>query len=395
MSRTGLAVGGVALFLVGLLAAVWVTRTETPVASAPPTASSPTTSASAAASTPSAGPTASPAAAGGLDERFGFIVTSGSAVWVRPENDAQRRTTLTGRFSSVSADGTQIALWRATGGTDELFVVPAARLDQERSVYKVPAGQQGVQTVWANDGSGLLFTTQRPATPGSSSGPTVTSSTLVILDLRTASSATTVATLTDGRMHLPIAWDRSNNLAAAGESSVTSSSPRAPVMETYLTLKTSGTLDVTRRPVTDGFATIVGSSDAKYVYARAADSIRYWPLADYSAGASFTATGLTGKLLWRPGTTQIAWLAGQQLDAYDVGTKSTVTLFRGITRNSATGTDLQLFRADGSAAVVGPVSIGPGVVAPMTLVVLGSGTAVQFHTADAIGSGFMASVRLR
>lgn len=341
-------------------------------------------------------PAASPTAASGLDDRFGFIVTSGSAIWLRPETDPRKRTTLTGRMFSVSPDGTQVAFWRASGGAEELFVLPAARPDQERSVYKVPTGQQGGQIVSANDGSGLLSTVQVIAV-GVPGGAPVQRSTLITVDLRAANAATIIATLSDGRMHVALGWDRTADLAAAGESGVTSTSPRAPAMETYLTIKTRAPVDVTRRPVTDGIAIplIAGSPDAKYVYGRTGDPIRVWPLADYSAGNTFEATGLAGKLLWRPGTAQLAWLAGSELKAYDVSSKSAVTLFRGLTQNPAGVADLQLFRADGSAAVVGPVTLGPGVVAPMTLLSLGSGTAVQFETAGAIGGGFIASSRLR
>ena len=168
-------------------------------------------------------------------------------------------------------------------------------------------------------------------------------------------------------------------------------------METYLTIKTGATAEVTRRPVTDGLGIpgIVGSPEAKYVYARSADSIRFWPLADYGAGDTFQATGLTGRLLWRPGTSQVAWLVGAQLNAFDVNTKTAVTLSRAISQNPATRNDLQIFRVDGSAAVVGPITLGPGALAPMQLVLLGPGTVVEFDSGGAIGSGFIASVRLR
>lgn len=395
MTRNNLATGAAVVVLALVLAVVWATRPASPVPAAPPSSSASVSASASPTASAAIAPTASPTGVAGLDDRFGFIVTSGSGVWLRPETDLQKRTTLTGRWFVASPDGTQVAFWRESGNSEDLFVMSAARPDQERSVYKVPAGQQGVQIVWASDGSGLLFTVQRPTAAAPTSGPTVLTSMLVTLDLRTAAT-TTVGTLTDGRVYLAIAWDRSANLAAAGESSVTSTSPRAPVMETYLTVKTGGPIDVIRRPVTEGFAIplIVGSPDARYVYARS-DSVRFWPLADYSAMGSFQATGLRGKLLWRPGTTQVAWLDGSQLNAYDVSTKSAITLFRGIAPNPATGTDLGIFRVDGTAAVVGPVSVGPGVVAPMTLVSLGPGTSIQVDTGGAIGSGFIASVRLR
>ncbi|MGH2797280.1 MAG: hypothetical protein ACRDM0_06330, partial [Thermoleophilaceae bacterium] len=331
MARVGrktVAIGAAALLLVAL-ASIWAMRMEPPAPSTPGALASPVTS-------PPPGPgaaTASPAAATGLDDRFGFIVTSGSAIWIRPETDPEGRTTLTGRFFVASPDGTQLAFWRESGGTDELFVLPAADPEQERSVYPVPAGQQGIRIVWANDGSGLLITIQRLAT--ASTGPTVLMSTLLTLDLRGATGATTLATLTDGRAHLPIAWDRASELAAAAESSVTSRSARAPVMETYLTVRTTGPVEVTRHTASDGFAIplIVGSPDARYVYARTGESIRFWPLADHTAGGTFQAPGFTGRLLWRPGTSQVAWLAGSQLEAYDVSAERAVTLFRGVAQN--------------------------------------------------------------
>lgn len=389
------------IFLVSLAVLAWACGGQAPASPAP----AETAAVTGAAASPSPTVAASPApslatspATARLDDRFGFIVTSGSSVWLRPETDAQKRTTLTGRSFTASADGTQIAFWRDAAGTAELVVMPAARPDRERSVYKVPSGQQAAEIVWANDGGGVLVTVLRAAAPGS--GRTVAASTLIAVDLGAANAATTLATLTDGRAYRPIAWDRTANVAAAVESSVTNTSPVSPTVEAYVTFKTggSGTTTPTRTAVTDrlGIGSVTGSPDAKYVFGLAgADSVRSWPLNDYAAGGTFNTPGRIGRILWRPGTAQVAWVNGSRLDAYDVGAKSSTTLFREIPANTGTGMELQLFRVDGSAAVIGPHTVGPGQAGSATLIAFASGTFVRFDMGDVIGNGFILSVRLR
>lgn len=388
LSRRAQIGAGVAVLTILGLALIYALRSERPpvATSAAPTASpqaSPTvtgaptaTAAGTVPPSPATSPTATTRSA--LDDRFGLIVTSGDAIWVRPETDPQRRSVLTGAMFRPSPDGTQIAFWRdgTDGPSSELLVAPAARSDQARSIHKVPSGQRGVEIVWASDGTGVLVT---------QAGVSARTQSLVTVDLRPPTRATTLASLTDGRTYVAIAWDRIAELVAAAESTVATGGPAAPFVETYLTIKPGLTPTVSRTRVNERIATpsIRGSPDGKYAFGDTADGVRAWPASDYSAGTTFQTTGRTGNLLWRPGTAQVMWLNTRdlQLEAHDVATKTATTLFRGLAASPSTGVDLLAVRVDGSAAVAGPLAG----TAPRTLIDLKSGATTPVEMGSAFG----------
>ncbi len=351
----------------------------------------------------SASPTASPSPApsGGIyNDDFGFFVTDNfDRAHARTESSNAPIGDFSMRGFAVSPDGTRLAYWtqgptEAAGAPQELRVVVISNPSSPALIVSsgLSDKERGGGIVWSNDGRGLAYAIQ--------TGSPTTGSTVRILDLVSGGAARVVLTLTEpGRLYVPVAWDRSVNLIAAG---VTGD---GGFMTRYVTVRVNPTNELNeQRSDVAGRVTmgsVRASTDAKLVVGVDIDTgFSYWPMADYAAKVTPAETkyGLTGAL-WRPGTHEIGfigpskqfWLCNADRNT-PLGCGSTA--FSGV----ADGAVVRLFRVDGSAVLLHVIPPGSSnLVQTYTLVRLGSdpkATTGDRVTFTELG-GLNASVRLR
>jgi len=346
---------GVALVVLLAVLLVLARREPSPVAAPSPT----TSPLPAAVSSPSPG-------AAVLDSRFGILVADSGPpanFRIRSEVDASTISEFLGFTApAVSADGRRIAYWK-TAGPWALAVREVS--GGERTIVTLPADLRGGAIVWSNDGNGLLYERHSaeflpsrgppggpPAPPGG--GPR--SSRLVAHDL-TAGTAASDLEVTDGSLIRPIAWDRPGQVAAAviwGEGGFT---------RDYVTwdmrAQPAGATGVRRGGLTGYYVAMYVrvSSDAKLVVGteQETSTVRWWPLADPAASQVVqhnAKVSIDVSIRWRPGTSQLAWVAAGstgELTLYDVrtGTRTVAATSQEIQGWSTTD-----FRPDGSAAIL-------------------------------------------
>jgi hypothetical protein len=346
---------------------------------------------------------ASPAASGGYNDDFGFVLTAsgqGTATTVRRES-GDRVGSFDQSHLAISPDGRQVAWFTPNGPQQQLLVASAS--DVTRIVFSstLPANERGGTIVWASDGSGLLYqlyTVEAAPTSPTTGNPALYS--IRRIDLRAgAASQVVLTTPTRGLVLEPIAWDRAGNVAAVVETG------EGGFMGAYDAIRFNGADAVTTRTpvVTTGGQylafSVRASSDAKLVLGAAigngASGLEWWPIADFAAHRSI-AGGPNG--LWRPGTHEIATTGtcagdpacgpngGVRLLDVDKGTSRIVYGLR------SANMSLRTFRADGSAVVVSAPQAPGANQYDYTLVPLtGSGSPVTFTDAN----GLLASVRIR
>ncbi|MDP9245842.1 MAG: hypothetical protein M3O64_04240, partial [Chloroflexota bacterium] len=160
--------------------------------------------------TPSAAssPAGSTAPGGAIyNDEFGFIVTDvGGTASIRKESNNARIVSIDGQGIAVSPDGRQVAYFTA----DQLKVASAASPSSVVFSSSLSANEHGGAIAWSSDGNGLVYAVN--------TGQQTISSTVRTLDLRSGGPAQVVLTSTAAGVILqPIAWDRSANLAAVGE----------------------------------------------------------------------------------------------------------------------------------------------------------------------------------
>jgi hypothetical protein len=332
--------------------------------------------------TPSASPSGSAAV---LDDRFGFLVTTGVAkTSLRSETGGPPigvkpgfRADFDGTGFAVSGSGTSIAYWHTSAGgalPHELRIVRVGE-DQEQTLLTLPASQVGGTIVWSDDQSGLLYEVHSVESIGGPGGGPKTSS-LESFDLRASqANGRAYAMLTNGRVYAPIAWSPSANLVVAGETG------EGGFMSAYVTFSTAtlpaGQSPQTRIAVSDRIVmgSVQSSSNARFVLGTLLDSgaIRWWPLADYAAG-KVVGTSI-GSAAWQPATARFAYVAGDDLVLYDVTNASATTAARGLR-----GKSVRTFRPDGSAVFL----VG---APPPTIVELATGRSGAVQAPGAVGIG--------
>jgi hypothetical protein len=335
--------------------------------------------------TPSGSPSLSPAV---LDDRFGFLVTTAAAkTSLRTETGGPPkgvkpgfRADFDGIGFAVSGSGTSIAYWHTAAGggaPHELRIIRVGE-DQEQTLMTLPASQLGGTIVWSEDQSGLLYEVHAVESVGGAGGGPKSSS-LESYDLRASqANGRGYGMLTNGRVYAPIAWSRSANLVAAGETG------EGGFMSAYVTFTTAilppGQSDSNRAAVADRMVmgTVHASSDARFVLGALLDSgaIRWWPLSDYAAGrvASASGSSITGAA-WQPNTTRFAYVAGDDLVLYDVTSGSATSAARGVRGNS-----VRTFRPDGSAVILVAQSAGDA-----TILELATGQSATVQARGTIG----------
>jgi len=339
LSATAIVV--VALVVVGVLGArrpAIVEPTATPlVASASPR---------------TAVPAPTPPAARVLNDRFGFVWApqrGSSPANVQPEmgQGGFELTTQPWRFSAcgcaASPDGARIAYWAgSTPGAIELRVVDVARGGPGTAIYKPPTDQRWAALAWSNDGGGILFALEGWPTLGGPVGP-VTNTALLVIEV-TGGAARTLAT--GDSSYVPLGWDRTAGVAAAGLSG------DGGYMTAYLTARTNGDPAPRRTAMPESIlmGSVRVSADQRYVlgmffvgFAGQAGTLRWWRLADPSV--MFTGPKLEVQPAWRPLSNQIAWVANDTLQLVD---PEGVMLNYGVTLPPGNYLTVA-FRVDGSA----------------------------------------------
>ena len=316
-----------------------------------PSTSVPTISPIAAASVAaSAGP-------GILDDRFGYVVGE-RELKVRSETSDAAITSFvpqgrswTSLSRTVAPDGGAIAYWAPVNDGAVLHVRSAAT-GADRAVFTAASDMSGNTFAWSSDGTGLVIAIDNNCQEICAVQGGTPKQELWTVDLPTGATEK-IAT---GRYWLPVAWDRTAKLIAAGLTGPGGYLIGYDIIDTRLKPYVS--------KVTGYEPALLGqlraSSDARYVLLRAygatADTLSWWPLAEPQKRQDVPFDGSGAE--WRPGTSEIWWLAGltpagcrvppcvgTELVALDVVTGARRSI-RGTFGGSLVG-----FRVDGSAAM--------------------------------------------
>lgn len=346
----------VAALLATILVVSRVGRDAGATASPSPTAAA-TASGTAAVATPtasssSASPTST--AASVLDERFGLLVYDNDAKVRSEASDAvissfpAKGRSFTFYSRVISPDGRSVAYWDPIANGAVLHVRPVTG-GADRVVLTARPEMKGNAFTWSSDGTGIVAALDNDCQEFCA-GPAVNE--LWTIDL--ASGAT--ERVASGSIWLPVTWDRTAKLIAAGVTG-----PGG-----YLTAY--NVIDLNKQPYvvrgTPITPPVIGrlkaSSDARHVLLRtmgSPDSLAWWPLAEPDKRSDLAFDGVAAE--WRPGTSEIWWSSGltpagcrtapcaaTALISFDVAT--------GARRSTAPGSVGALvigFRVDGSAAI--------------------------------------------
>jgi hypothetical protein len=344
-----------------------------------------------AASIPAASASPTAAAVPVLDDRFGFTVYGGGRGVVRSEASDAAISAFPLNMPSfstpaISPDGRSVAYWDPGTGGPALHVRSIAG-GAARTALTGNNTQIAGRVVWSVDGTGLAAVLQGEAQE-IGSGNRI--SELWTIDV--ASGATEL--IASGSIRVPIAWDRTAKLIAAG---VTGPGGYAVAYE--LISLAQKPYAVRSTPLAFASSLIGGlkaTRDARYVLLTTfgGTSASWWPLANPDARSTIELDARDAE--WRPGTSQIWWISGltpagcqasactgTQLVSFDVATGA-----RTVARQGTFDGTLAGFRVDGSAAIT--VSYGRNAI-ELTFVDLATG-----HTAKVTASGtWGAPVRLR
>jgi hypothetical protein len=338
-----------------------------------------------------------PTSTGIYNDDFGFLIAASDTPveTVRQESGGVPFGTIYLNFA-VSPDGKQLAFFVPDVNGAKLQIAPASDPNKAQTIATLSIGEQGAGVVWSNDASGLLYTTVFQKPDGSMQAAQVHT-----FDLRGTTSPNRLIFVQgpDGFILRPIAWDRSADVAAFGETG------DGGFMAFYDVANVGGSdANVTRSkvPVRITMASVRASSDAKFVVAQDLDAngFTYWPLQTMSGAGHHPAESKYGTngFAWRPGTHEIGFIGpSNQFWVCDVDKDNSLgcghTLFSGV----PDGANVRFFRADGSAVLLAlRAAPGPGPTSWM-LVRIGtdpkstSGDRVTFEVPTAL----LGSVRLR
>jgi len=341
---------------------------------------------------------ASPAASGIYNDDFGFVLTepgAGRTTTVRRESGTRLGSFDQQQFA-VSPDGRQIA-WFTPEATQpqELRVATAADLPTSKLLRTLNADERGATIVWSNDASGLLYTVHGPDIPTGVVPGSAATYAVHTFDMRgTTTPDRVVLTSSIGALVLvPIAWDRTTNVAAALETG------EGGYMTSWDVIGFNGTEPVTTKTavVPNGSMlafSVAASSDAKLVLGATGGSLVWWPLADF--GTHHTIPGSTSGQ-WRPQTHEVATIGGCAGDPAcgPNGGLRLINVDTGASRIAygltVANMNLRTFRADGSAAIVYAPQAPGANMSDYTLVPLTGAPSITFKEVN----GLIASVRLR
>lgn len=399
----------VAVLAVALIVGYQLNQRQQGVAapSASPTPSSsgatvvtPSASPSAIATAP--GATATPAPGGAVyNDDFGFVLTgsgTGRTATIRRESGARLGSFDQQQFA-VSPDGRLIAWFTPEGAQpQELRIATVADLPASQLLRTLNADERGATIVWSNDASGLLYAVHGPDIPTGVVPSSAATYAIHTFDMRgTTTPDRVVLTSSVGALVLvPIAWDRTTNVAAALETG------EGGFMTSWDVIRFNGPEAVTTKSAVgpnDAMLafSVEASSDAKLVVGGSfagGGSLVWWPLADFSTHHTVPG-GTNGH--WRPQTHELATIGGCAGDPacgpngglrlINVDTGASRIAYGLTTANM----NLRTFRADGSAVIVYAPQAPGATMTDYTLVPLSGAPPVTFKEVN----GLLASVRLR
>src|SRR5438876_550360 len=155
-----------------------------------------------------------------LNDRFGFIISTGGAFQIRSETGT-RIGEFSGFAPAISPNGRQVAYWQgndafAVGPGPALRVIDPAKPSDARTLLTLPASERGGPVLWSPDGTALVIAVYSAESfDGIDGGPKVAS-------LRTLNvgggAPREIAQLTNGRVLIPVAWDQKAGMVGAEES---------------------------------------------------------------------------------------------------------------------------------------------------------------------------------
>ena len=339
----------VSLIALALLMSCAPVATPSHSPSVAPTSAAPTATL---ATTPSLSPTATATADAG---RYGVLLGSGGRISVRSETTfATSVYAAGGEHAVASHDGRRIAFWRTgpQGNNPQELRIADIPSGNERMLTTLPAGFAGGAIVWSSADDGLFYEVHSTASfPGAGGGPR--SSRLESYDLlATQAPGATDGSLmlTDGRVFIPLAWDRSGALSSAlttGEGGyaidyVTWDRRALPAGQSATKL--------TRFPWPIIAGQVNASHDAKRLLAvdLAANAVRVWPLADIGSADIVRAGAKLLSAQWRKGVaSDISWVVGSNVDVFTYQTSTVATWYEG-----QAPVTILAWRVDGSGIVL-------------------------------------------
>jgi len=259
-----------------------------------------------------------------------------------------------GEHAVASHDGRRIAFWRTgpQGNNPQELRIADIPSGNERMLTSLPAGFAGGAIVWSSADDGLFYEVHSTASfPGAGGGPR--SSRLESYDLlATQAPGATDGSLmlTDGRVFIPLAWDRSGALCSAlttGEGGyaidyVTWDRRALPAGQSATKL--------TRFPWPIIAGQVNASHDAKRLLAvdLAANAVRVWPLADIGSADIVRAGAKLLSAQWRKGVaSDISWVVGSNVDVFTYQTSTVATWYEG-----QAPVTILAWRVDGSGIVL-------------------------------------------
>lgn len=164
----------------------------------------------------------------GVSSDHGLIVSTRDGFVIRSETDPavirkiEPTRPLSEHTIAVSRDGRLVAYWRPPESRDqtgdELMLYDAANNADPRVLLQLANGQLGGAMVWADDGSGIAFTSQLIRSPAP--GPVKR---LQIIELKGGLSSgqpKEIATASGANVLRPLAWIRETRTVSAVEGSV-------------------------------------------------------------------------------------------------------------------------------------------------------------------------------
>jgi len=392
------------IVLAGAVAGVLVFRDRDGVGRSSLTPSAaPATASGAAATAPASTTAATPTTAAGsptlpqsVNDRFGFAVQNRD-ITIRGETSDAVISSFTPKGRSftfysrvVSPDGRLVAYWDPVEGGPVLRVRSVLG-GGARAVLTGPSGMSGNAFTWSSDSTGLVVAVDNNCFGICGATGGTLAAELWTVDL--ASGAT--EKIASGSIWLPVAWDRTAKLVAAGVTG------EGGYLSGY------DVIDLSRQPYavrsTSFRPTVIGrlkaSGDARYVMLSVGmqgspSSLAWWPTAQPERRATVQFDGLTAE--WRPGTSEIWWMdgrepagcvgevcAGTELISFNVATGARTVVLRG-----RFGSLLEGFRVDGTAAII---SASGTVRTELTLIDVATGR----MTNVSIGGFLAGAVRLR
>jgi hypothetical protein len=376
------------LAIVGILIVSCAAPVSAPSPSAVPTSPPPASASpsSVAPATPTAVATASPAPTALDPSAYGVLLQAPGRIFVRRERQlSDVILAIGGEHPAASHDGRRIAFWRTgtqRNNPQELYIVDVVG-GAERMLTGLPAAAAGGPIVWANDDSGLLWEVHSTEYfAGIGGGPKF--SRLESKELSDSAfppgSTHSELMLNSGRWFVPLAWDKRGAIASAlitGEGGMTVG---------YVTWdrKLAGGQGAVRNVPMQWSAiafTMRASHDAKLMLAidLGANGLRVWPIGDISAAALIKpAAGMLTDARWRSGSSSdIAWVAGANVELFTYGTTAVGRVYRGqgmtfIEGWRADGSAIYLFESARGTFVVEMANLSQTVLWPDDLAVIGA-----------------------